>query len=133
MSENENREWLGELDHPEYKLALAQFERAAARLNLDPNLCERFKSPQRTLTVSIPIRRDDGHVEVFRGYRVQHDSALGPFKGGIRYHPSVTLGETAALAMRMTWKCALAGLPYGGAKGGSGAIRRPSRATSCSG
>ncbi|NKE70040.1 Glu/Leu/Phe/Val family dehydrogenase [Candidatus Manganitrophus noduliformans] len=118
MSENENREWLGELDHPEYKLALAQFERAAARLNLDPNLCERFKSPQRTLTVSIPIRRDDGHVEVFRGYRVQHDSALGPFKGGIRYHPSVTLGETAALAMRMTWKCALAGLPYGGAKGG---------------
>jgi glutamate dehydrogenase (NAD(P)+) len=118
MSENENREWLGELEHPEYKLALAQFERAAARLQLDPNLCERFKSPQRTLTVSIPIRRDDGHVEVFRGYRVQHDSALGPFKGGIRYHPSVTLGETAALAMRMTWKCALAGLPYGGAKGG---------------
>ncbi len=118
MSESEVREWLGELEHPEYKLALAQFERAAARLNLDPNLSERFKCPQRTLTVSIPIRRDDGHVEVFRGYRVQHDSALGPFKGGIRYHPSVTLGETAALAMRMTWKCALAGLPYGGAKGG---------------
>lgn len=118
MPENAHREWLGELDHPEYNLALAQFERAAARLRLDPNLCERFKSPQRTLTVSIPIRRDDGHVEIFRGYRVQHDSALGPFKGGIRYHPSVTLGGTAALAMRMTWKCALTGLPYGGAKGG---------------
>ncbi|MBI3802164.1 MAG: Glu/Leu/Phe/Val dehydrogenase [Nitrospirae bacterium] len=118
MSDSTNREWLGELDHREYRLALAQFERAAARLRLDPNPAERLKSPQRMLTVSIPIRRDDGHVEVFRGYRVQHDSALGPCKGGIRYHPSVTLGETAALAMRMTWKCALAGLPYGGAKGG---------------
>jgi len=118
MSETESREWLGELDHPEYRLALAQFERAAARLRLDPNLSERLKSPQRMMTVSIPIRRDDGHVEIFRGYRVQHDSALGPFKGGIRYHPSVTLGETAALALRMSLKCALAGLPYGGAKGG---------------
>lgn len=118
MSENESREWLGELDHPEYRLALAQFERAAARLRLDPNLAERLKSPQRMMTVSIPIRRDDGHVEIFRGYRVQHDSALGPFKGGIRYHPSVTIGETAALALRMSLKCSLAGLPYGGAKGG---------------
>ncbi len=118
MSESESREWLGELDHPEYRLALAQFERAAARLRLDPNLAERLKSPQRTMTVSIPIRRDDGRVEIFRGYRVQHDSALGPFKGGIRYHPSVTLGETAALALRMTLKCSLTGLPFGGAKGG---------------
>ncbi|MFY9269359.1 MAG: Glu/Leu/Phe/Val dehydrogenase [Candidatus Manganitrophaceae bacterium] len=118
MPQGEKREWLGELDHPEYHLALAQFERAAVRLRLDPNLCERFKRPERTLAVSIPIRHDDGRVEVFRGYRVQHDSALGPFKGGIRYHPSVTLGEVAALAMRMTWKCALVGLPYGGAKGG---------------
>ncbi|MGH7258547.1 MAG: Glu/Leu/Phe/Val family dehydrogenase, partial [Nitrospiraceae bacterium] len=79
---------------------------------------ERLKLPQRSLIVSIPVRMDDGHVEVFTGYRVQHDSARGPSKGGIRYHPEVNLGEVAALAMWMTWKCALADLPYGGAKGG---------------
>ena len=85
---------------------------------LDPNLLDRLKSPQRALSVSIPVRMDDGRVEVFRGYRVQHDLSRGPTKGGIRYHPDVTLGEVSALAMGMTWKTALAGLPFGGAKGG---------------
>lgn len=109
---------LHELDTPTFRLAVAQFDQAAEAMHLDPNLRERLKLPQRSLVVSLPIRMDDGRVEVFTGYRVQHDSARGPSKGGIRYHPDVNLGEVAALAMWMTWKCALADLPYGGAKGG---------------
>jgi glutamate dehydrogenase (NAD(P)+) len=101
-----------------FRLAVAQFEAAADRLGLDPRLRERLKLPQRTLIVSVPIRMDDGAVKVFSGYRIQHDTALGPSKGGVRFHPDVNLGEVAALAMWMTWKCALVGLPYGGAKGG---------------
>src|SRR5574338_737350 len=107
-----------ELDTPTFRLAVAQFDHAAEAMGLDPNLRERLKLPQRSLVVSVPVRMDDGRVEVFTGYRVQHDTARGPSKGGIRYHPGVNLGEVAALAMWMTWKCALAGLPYGGAKGG---------------
>jgi glutamate dehydrogenase (NAD(P)+) len=107
-----------ELDQPEFRLAVAQFDQAAKAMDLDPNLHERLKSPQRALTVSLPVRMDDGNVKVFMGYRVQHDSARGPSKGGIRYHHAVNLGEVAALAMWMTWKTALAGLPFGGAKGG---------------
>jgi glutamate dehydrogenase (NAD(P)+) len=109
---------LHELDTPTFRLAVAQFDKAAELMGLDSNLRERLKYPQRSLVVSIPIRMDDGHVEVYTGYRVQHDSSRGPSKGGIRYHPHVNLGEVAALAMWMTWKCALADLPYGGAKGG---------------
>src|SRR6476659_9325547 len=109
---------LHELDTPTFRLAVAQFDQAAEAMGLDPNLRERLKLPQRSLVVSLPVRMDDGHVEVFTGYRVQHDSSRGPSKGGVRYHPDVNLGEVAALAMWMTWKCALAGLPYGGAKGG---------------
>lgn len=107
-----------ELDNPTFRLAVAQFDQAAERMNLDPNLRQRLKLPERSLMVSIPVRMDDGTVKVYNGYRVQHDSSRGPSKGGIRYHPDVNLGEVAALAMWMTWKCALAGLPYGGAKGG---------------
>ncbi len=107
-----------ELDQPEFRLAVAQFDQAAKAMHLDPNLHERLKSPQRSLSVSLPVRMDDGNVRVFMGYRVQHDSARGPSKGGIRYHQDVNLGEVAALAMWMTWKTALAGLPFGGAKGG---------------
>ncbi|HEX2056414.1 MAG TPA: Glu/Leu/Phe/Val dehydrogenase, partial [Nitrospiraceae bacterium] len=107
-----------ELDTPTYRLAVAQFNEAADAMHLDPNLRERLKLPQRSLIVSVPVRMDDGRVKIFTGYRVQHDSARGPSKGGIRYHPDVDLGDVAALAMWMTWKCALAGLPYGGAKGG---------------
>lgn len=107
-----------ELETQTFRLAVAQFEEAAERLDLDGNLRERLKLPQRALIVSVPVRMDDGNVKVFPGYRVQHDTSLGPSKGGVRFHPDVNLGEVAALAMWMTWKCALAGLPYGGAKGG---------------
>ncbi|HKP01689.1 MAG TPA: Glu/Leu/Phe/Val dehydrogenase [Nitrospiraceae bacterium] len=107
-----------ELDTATFRLAVAQFDEAAKAMELDHNLHERLKLPQRSLIVSVPVRMDDGRVEVYTGYRVQHDSSRGPSKGGIRYHPDVNLGEVAALAMWMTWKCALADLPYGGAKGG---------------
>lgn len=109
---------LRELDTPTFRLAVAQFDQAAESMNLNLNLRERLKLPQRSLVVSLPIQLDNGRVEVFTGYRVQHDSSRGPCKGGIRYHPEVSLGEVAALAMWMTWKCALVDLPYGGAKGG---------------
>ena len=104
--------------HPTFDMACAQFDRVANLLEIDPNDRDRLKYPKRALTVSIPVRRDDGRVEVFSGFRVQHHLSLGPTKGGMRYHPDVTLGEVAALAMWMSWKCALTGLPYGGAKGG---------------
>lgn len=107
-----------ELDHPTLHLAWAQFDQAAEAMNLDPMHRERLKTPQRALMVSLPILMDDGQLKVFMGYRVQHDSARGPFKGGIRYHQDVNLGEVTALAMWMTWKTAIAGVPYGGAKGG---------------
>ncbi len=107
-----------EMDNHTFRLAVAQFDRAAEIMRLDSNLRERLKLPQRSLVVTLPVRMDDGRVEVFTGYRVIHDSSRGPSKGGLRYHPEVNLGEVAALAMWMTWKCALAGLPYGGAKGG---------------
>lgn len=109
---------MNEMDNHTFRLAVAQFDEAAERMNLDRNLRERLKYPERSLIVSIPVRMDDGSVKVYTGYRVQHDSSRGPSKGGIRYHPEVNLGEVAALSMWMTWKCALAGLPYGGAKGG---------------
>jgi glutamate dehydrogenase (NAD(P)+) len=109
---------MNELDTPTFRLAVSQFERAADQMGLDPNVRARLAVPERSLIVGIPVRMDDGSVRVYQGYRVQHDSSRGPTKGGIRYHPDVSLGEVAALAMLMTWKCALAGLPYGGAKGG---------------
>ena len=109
---------MSEYETPISRMAVEQFERAAKHLDLDPNISERLKRPQRALIVSVPIRMDDGSVEVFDGYRVQHNMALGPCKGGIRYHHEVNLGEVTALAMWMSWKCALAGLPMGGAKGG---------------
>lgn len=103
---------------PIYRMALQQFEQAADKLSLDPNVRKRFTDPKRAIMVNIPIRMDDHSVEVFNGYRVHHDTTLGPSKGGTRYHPDVNLGEVSALAMWMTWKCALMGLPFGGAKGG---------------
>ncbi|MCH7913563.1 MAG: Glu/Leu/Phe/Val dehydrogenase, partial [Deltaproteobacteria bacterium] len=99
-------------------MAVRQFEIASEKLKLDENVGTRLKSPDRALVVSVPTRMDDGSVKVFTGYRVQHSDTLGPFKGGIRYHPDVNLGEVSALAMWMTWKCSLVGLPLGGAKGG---------------
>lgn len=100
------------------EVARAQLDSVAKRLALDPGIHKRLRQPQRSLIVSVPTLMDDGRLEVFTGYRVQHDLTLGPTKGGIRYHPGVDLDEVTALAMLMTWKCALIGLPYGGAKGG---------------
>ena len=107
-----------EFESPLHRTALAQLDTIAEYLNVDPGIHERLRSPRRALTVSIPVRMDDGRTEVFVGYRVHHDTALGPSKGGLRYDPGVDLGEVSALAMLMTWKCALMGLPFGGAKGG---------------
>ncbi|WP_438267814.1 glutamate dehydrogenase GdhB [Halomarina pelagica] len=105
---------------PESALATArrQLERAAAHLDIDPNVVERLKHPQRVQRVSLPLERDDGSVRVYTGYRAQHDSVRGPFKGGLRYHPDVSEEECIGLAMWMTWKCAVMDLPFGGAKGG---------------
>ena len=100
------------------EMAVQQFDVAAEKLGIDPNLAGRLRRPDRAMIVSVPTRMDDGRVHVFTGYRVQHNDVLGPFKGGIRYHPAVNLGEVSALAMWMTWKCSLVGLPLGGAKGG---------------
>ncbi|MCS7007564.1 MAG: Glu/Leu/Phe/Val dehydrogenase, partial [Gaiellaceae bacterium] len=107
-----------EWDTPLYRMAVAQFDQAVVHADIHPDSAERLRYPERSLVVSIPVRMDDGRCRVFPGYRVQHSSVLGPTKGGVRYDGDVTLGECAALAMWMTWKCALLRLPYGGAKGG---------------
>ncbi|MCA1849621.1 MAG: Glu/Leu/Phe/Val dehydrogenase, partial [Acidobacteria bacterium] len=101
-----------------FKIAKQQFERAAEYLELDDSMRRVLKNAKRQLIVSIPVKMDNGEVQVFEGYRVQHNIARGPAKGGIRYHPQVTLDEVKALASWMTWKCATVGIPYGGGKGG---------------
>ena len=98
--------------------ALKSLDEAAEILNLDPNIHEFLRKPKRTVIVSIPVKKDDGTVKVFTGVRVQHSNARGPYKGGIRYYPTVDVDEVTALAMLMTFKCAVTDLPYGGAKGG---------------
>lgn len=107
--EQESNPWLA---------AAARFDEAASRLNLDEGLRKVLKSPAREITVNIPVQLDDGRIEVFTGYRVQHSIARGPGKGGIRFSPDVTLDEVRALASWMTWKCAVVNIPFGGAKGG---------------
>jgi glutamate dehydrogenase (NAD(P)+) len=107
--EQENNPWLA---------AAARFDEAAARLNLDDGMRKILKSPAREITVNIPVLLDDGRLEVFTGYRVQHSIARGPGKGGIRFDKHVTLDEVRALASWMTWKCAVVNIPFGGAKGG---------------
>jgi glutamate dehydrogenase (NAD(P)+) len=101
-----------------FKIAQAQFERAADCLELDDSMRQILKNTKRQLVVSIPVKMDGGEVKVFEGYRVQHNIARGPAKGGIRFHPNVSLDEVKALASWMTWKCATVGIPYGGGKGG---------------
>lgn len=101
-----------------FAMAASQFDRTAEFLGLSEDVKERCKWPKRMLSFSLPVRMDNGEVEMFFGHRVQHHLSRGPVKGGIRYHPSVELGEVAALAMWMNWKCALMRLPYGGGKGG---------------
>jgi glutamate dehydrogenase (NAD(P)+) len=107
-----------ELDDPLFEQAVGQFDQVVERAGVDEGIAEVLRVPERSLAVAVPMKRDDGSVAVFPGYRVQHSSVLGPTKGGVRYDTAVTLGECAALAMWMTWKCALLRLPYGGAKGG---------------
>jgi glutamate dehydrogenase (NAD(P)+) len=101
-----------------YEQALEVFRQAAKVMQLDPNIQKFLERPQRTIVVEFPVLMDDGRVEMFVGYRCQHSTALGPAKGGIRYHPNVTLDEVQTLAFWMTWKCSLLNLPYGGGKGG---------------
>ena len=107
--ENENNPWLA---------AAARFDEAAERLHLDDGMRKVLRTPAREITVNIPVQLDDGRIEVFTGYRVQHSIARGPAKGGIRFAPDVTLDEVRALASWMTWKCAVVNIPFGGAKGG---------------
>lgn len=107
-----------EWDDPMYRSTVALFERTAEAIDLDPNIRRRLRYPDRAVIVTFPVRMDDGRVENFHGYRVQHNNTRGPFKGGLRYAPDVNLGEITALAMLMTVKCAVIGLPIGGAKGG---------------
>jgi glutamate dehydrogenase (NAD(P)+) len=107
-----------EWDAPLWRTALTQLEQALPHADISQGVAERLRSPERAVLVSVPIRLDSGETKVFAAYRVQHSTILGPTKGGIRYHHDVSLGECAALAMWMTWKCALLRLPYGGAKGG---------------
>ena len=103
---------------PTFQMACRQLESVAEAIDVDKGILKRLARPRRALVVSIPVRMDDGRIEVFIGYRVQHSLTSGPAKGGLRYHPSVDIGEVAALAMWMSWKCALMNLPFGGAKGG---------------
>ena len=105
-------------DSDVFKMACRQFDLAADAINLPETIRDRTKYPRRCVAVALPVRREDGSVTVFEGYRVQHNLSTGPAKGGIRFHQDVTIGEVAALAMWMSWKCSLVGLPYGGAKGG---------------
>jgi glutamate dehydrogenase (NAD(P)+) len=112
--EHEPLEW----ETPLFHTALSQFEQALPFAEISEAVAERLSVPERSVIVGVPVRLDDGRRTVFAGYRVQHSTVLGPTKGGVRYDPHVSLGECAALAMWMTWKCALLRLPYGGAKGG---------------
>jgi glutamate dehydrogenase (NAD(P)+) len=116
-------------DHPTFRMACQQFDLVADHLQIPHDDRARLKYPKRSMTVALPIHRDDGSTQVFFGYRVQHYLTLGPTKGGLRFHPDVQLGEVAALAMWMSWKCALTGLPYGGAKGGIACDPRKMSAT----
>ena len=107
-----------EFENETFRMAQQQLDDVAVRMNLDAGVHERLRYPRKSVIVSVPVRLDNGVVKSFTGYRVQHDQTLGPTKGGIRFHHDVSLGEVAALAMWMTWKCSLLNLPYGGAKGG---------------
>ena len=121
VAKNSPSQGKGEVMHEElnpFKIAQYQLDLAAKKLGLDAGIHQRLRWPERVLIVSIPVRMDDGSIRVFEGYRSQYNDFCGPTKGGIRYHPNVSLDEVKALSAWMTWKCAVVGLPYGGAKGG---------------
>ena len=101
-----------------FEIALKQLDEGADLINLESGMRDVLANPKRVLTVSLPVKMDNGKIRVFTGFRSQHNDARGPFKGGIRYHPQVTIEEVKALSMWMTWKCAIADIPYGGGKGG---------------
>src|ERR671938_53236 len=101
-----------------FEVALKQLDKAAKLINLDKGVQQVLANPKRVLTVSLPVKMDSGEIKVFTGFRSQHNDARGPYKGGIRYHPQVSIEEVKALSMWMTWKCAVADIPYGGGKGG---------------
>jgi len=101
-----------------FRIAMRQFDYAAEKCGLEPGLCEVLRRPRRALSLSLPVKMDDGSIRVFEGFRVQHNNSRGPCKGGIRYHPNVTFDEVKALATWMTWKCAIVNIPFGGGKGG---------------
>src|SRR3990167_2985155 len=101
-----------------FESALKQLEKAAKLVNLDPKINEILRHPEHIVQVAVPVIMDDGALKVFEGYRVQHNSARGPYKGGLRFHPQTDLNEVKALAAWRTWKCAVVGIPYGGGKGG---------------
>ena len=101
-----------------WEQSLAQLDAVAEATQIDPTLYRILRRPHRVIEVSFPVRMDSGEISVFTGYRVQHNVARGPAKGGLRYHPNVTVDDLRALAMEMTWKCAIVDLPFGGAKGG---------------
>ena len=105
-------------DSEVFRMACRQFDLAADLIDIPQEDRERTKYPKRCVAITMPVHMEKGRVEVFEAYRVQHHLTMGPTKGGVRFHPAVTIGEVAALAMWMSWKCALVGLPYGGAKGG---------------
>jgi len=107
-----------DLSQNPYEMALEQLNKSAKIMDLDPNLHEILKYPKRVLSVYVPVKMDSGAIKVFKGFRSQHNDVLGPNKGGIRYHPNVTMEEVMALSMWMTWKCSVSNIPYGGAKGG---------------
>ena len=101
-----------------FEVALTQLDEVSSMIGLENGIHQFLAQPKRVLTISIPVKMDDGSIKVFTGFRSQHNDALGPFKGGIRYHPQVTIDEVKALSMWMTWKCAIANIPFGGGKGG---------------
>src|ERR1700684_2343142 len=105
-------------DSPVFQMAVLQLLSVSEIIHLDQNILERLSKPKRAMIVGVPIRMDNGKTHTFIGYRVQHSLTSGPSKGGLRYHPNVDLGEVAALAMWMSWKCGIMNLPFGGAKGG---------------
>src|SRR3954465_15228278 len=118
MAATADKERLRPAEVSNYEIVSEFFGRAADRLGVDEHVREVLSTSYREVRVQLPLRRDDGTMEVYSGYRVQHNGARGPYKGGIRYHPEVDLDEVRALAQLMTWKTALTGIPFGGAKGG---------------
>jgi glutamate dehydrogenase (NAD(P)+) len=117
MRHNPSNEF-GEFDSPLFRQAVYQFDEVKDRTGVETGALERLRLPKRTAIVTVPVRMDDGSTQNFLGYRVQHSLTSGPGKGGLRYHPSVNLGEVSGMALLMSWKCGLMGLPFGGAKGG---------------